>query len=138
MSSCQIRKCCRPGTFGRATGPSCSLFSCSPAPDPVCKPCPAGTFKKEHLWLSECQNTCPPGSTSHQGSKSLFDCRCDEEAGYVGPDGGPCERTRHGIRASGNGTVWVFGADNFTEQALLLDLPVVPWYVQRPLRVLCR
>ena len=74
----------------------------------------------------QCYNECPPGSTSQAGSKSLLDCKCKHEEGFTGPDGGPCARTREGVASFAEGTVWVFGSDNFSSAARRLNLPLTP------------
>ena len=102
------------------------MWRCKVARDPVCAPCPAGTWR-QHPWLEKCTQECPQGSTSQVGSRSQRDCRCKRDEGFSGPDGGPCERTREGVVSFAEGTTWVFGSDNFSSAALRLNLSVAPW-----------
>ena len=75
----------------------------------TCAPCPANTFKPSGSVtlddltppISGCQ-PCPHNSSSTQHSTAQTDCTCD--AGFSGPDGGPCTACALGEYKDTSGT----------------------------------
>ena len=82
---------CGEGTWKEQAGPE-ACEACGPgyfqpvlASNTACSMCSAGTYSLEAA--SAC-TTCPDQSHSPAGSINITNCTCN--AGYTGPDGGPC------------------------------------------------
>jgi hypothetical protein len=114
---------CNPGKYNtqlaRTACSNCTvgLFAAgygSKDPD-SCFACPAGLWSPEGS--PDCK-MCPVNSAAPAGSGSISNCICD--AGYTGPNGGPCLPCESGKYKSANGsaacTPCAFGSDSASGQ----------------------
>jgi len=86
-----------------------------------CTPCAADTFADGH---SELCAACPAHSQSPPASDALSDCICN--AGYSGPDGGPCLACQAGTYKEGPGNDGCVGCPSGTFSTVLAgDSPAV-------------